>query len=51
MVDPDAVREAPSPGHFGLRMLADLADEAGGAVTIRSAAGRGATIVAELPVA
>jgi len=49
--DPDAVREAPSPGHFGLRMLADLAEEAGGAVTIRSAPGSGATIVAELPVA
>jgi signal transduction histidine kinase len=48
---PEAVRDAPSAGHFGLRMLGDLAEEAGGPMTIRSAPGSGATISAELPVA
>jgi signal transduction histidine kinase len=33
-----------------LRVLSDLAEEAGGAVTIRSQPGAGATIAAEVPV-
>jgi len=48
--DPHAVAAAPPRGHFGLRVLSDLAEEAGGAVTIRSQPGAGATIAAEVPV-
>jgi two-component system, NarL family, sensor kinase len=48
--DPAAVADTPPRGHFGLRMLSDLARDAGGSVTIDSQPGGGTTIVAELPV-
>jgi signal transduction histidine kinase len=47
--DPAAVAAAPPRGHFGLRMLGDLARDAGGSVTIDAERGGGATIAAELP--
>jgi two-component system, NarL family, sensor kinase len=43
--DPAAVPD----GHFGLRLLADLAHDAGGRLEIDSAPGRGTTVVLELP--
>jgi len=49
--DPRAVQAAPSQGHFGLRLLSDLAEDAGGSVTMRSERGAGATITAEVPTA
>ena len=49
--DLQAVRAAPSQGHFGLRLLSDLAEDAGGSVTMRSELGAGATITAEVPTA
>lgn len=36
-------------GHLGLRLLADLAREAGGGLTVESASGRGTRIVVEAP--
>jgi len=47
----EAVRAAPPQGHFGLRMLSDLAEEAGGSVTMQSQPGAGTTIAAEVPIA
>jgi two-component system NarL family sensor kinase len=49
--DSEAVRAAPPQGHFGLRMLSDLAEEAGGSVTMQSQPGAGTTIAAEVPIA
>lgn len=49
--DPQAVQAAPSQGHFGLRLLSDLAEDAGGSVTVRSEPGAGATITAKVPTA
>ena len=49
--DPQAVRAAPSQGHFGLRLLSDLAEDAGGSVTMQSQPGAGTTIAAEVPIA
>jgi len=40
--DPQAVLRAPRPGHLGLRLLADLADEHGAALAVASAPGLGA---------
>ncbi len=41
---------APGPeGHFGLRLLDDLVDEAGGALRIESAPGRGTRVAVEVP--
>src|SRR5262249_4421477 len=36
-------------GHFGLRLLADLAHDAGGRLDVASAPGRGTTVTLELP--
>ena len=47
---PEAVAAAPAAGHFGLRMLGDLARDAGGSLTVDSRPGAGATITAEVPV-
>jgi signal transduction histidine kinase len=49
--DPAAVQAAPPQGHFGLRVLGDLAEEAGGSLVIHSEPGAGATIAAEIPLA
>jgi signal transduction histidine kinase len=40
-----------SAGHVGLRMLTDLAEEAGGKLDISSAPGRGTTVRLEVPIA
>ena len=45
------MRAAPPQGHFGLRMLSDLAEDAGGSVTMQSQPGAGTTIAAEVPIA
>ncbi|MDX6582848.1 MAG: two-component system, NarL family, sensor kinase [Solirubrobacterales bacterium] len=37
-------------GHFGLRTLRDLADDAGGRLAVESAPGRGTTVVIEVPL-
>lgn len=41
--------DAHGDGHFGLALLADLADDAGGRLTIDSAVGRGTTVRLEVP--
>jgi two-component system, NarL family, sensor kinase len=41
---------APEGGHFGLRTLADLVNDAGGRMAIRSAKGIGTEVSVELPV-
>jgi signal transduction histidine kinase len=41
-----AIREE---GHFGLRLISDLVDDAGGAVDVRSSPGAGTTVRVELP--
>lgn len=38
------------PGHFGLRLMHDLADHAGGRLTVRSAPGQGTSIRVTVPV-
>jgi signal transduction histidine kinase len=43
--DPDAVPE----GHFGLRLLADLARDAGGRLDVSSAPGAGTVVRMEVP--
>jgi signal transduction histidine kinase len=43
--------DAPSDGHFGLRLLADLVRDAGGELRVRSAPGAGTRIEAEVEVA
>jgi two-component system, NarL family, sensor kinase len=46
--DPDH-RPGRDEGHFGLGMLADLAEDAGGRLEVRSRAGEGTTLTVELP--
>jgi signal transduction histidine kinase len=43
--------EAPSQGHMGLRLLADLVRDAGGELRVRSAPGTGTRIEAEVELA
>ena len=42
------VSQAPTPGHFGLRGLHDLADEAGGRLDVLSAPGSGTRVHLEV---
>jgi signal transduction histidine kinase len=39
----------PAPGHLGLRLMTDLAQDAGGSFKLTSAAGKGTEIRVELP--
>ena len=39
--DPDLVHRRPAPGHFGLRVLTDLAEDAGADLCVASKAGEG----------
>jgi signal transduction histidine kinase len=39
----------PAPGHLGLRLMADIAQDAGGSFKLTSAAGKGTEIRVELP--
>lgn len=48
--DAAAAETAAGNGHFGLRMLRDLAAEVGGSVSVESTQGRGTTVVVEVPV-
>ena len=41
----------PDPGHFGLRGMATLVDEAGGRLDVSSTPGSGTTVTMELIVA
>lgn len=47
---PQQALERRGEGHFGLRLLADLAADAGASFTIDSAPGRGTTLRVEAPV-
>jgi two-component system, NarL family, sensor kinase len=47
--DPDTIA-AQSHGHFGLRVLGDLARDAGGEVEFVSAEGEGTLVRMEVPV-
>ena len=47
---PDDVMTTPVPGHLGLRVLADMALDAGGRLTIESHPGRGARLCLEVPL-
>jgi len=47
--DAAAVRRAPPAGHFGLRVIEDLAEEAGGRFEIDSVPGRGTTVRVAVP--
>jgi two-component system NarL family sensor kinase len=46
---PSGTEEAGPDGHFGLRLMQDLVDHAGGQLEIDSAAGHGTSIVVALP--
>jgi signal transduction histidine kinase/translation initiation factor IF-1 len=48
---PDEALDRRSEGHFGLRLLADLAQDADAHFTIESAPGRGTTVRVEAPLA
>jgi two-component system NarL family sensor kinase len=47
---PDAVEAAREDGHLGLRVLADMARDAGGKLDIDSQPGRGTRVLLEVPV-
>lgn len=47
--DPAVVGDDDRPGHFGLRLLHDLTDDAGGTLHVVSAPGAGTTITQEIP--
>lgn len=47
--DPSVVEHQPVKGHVGLRVLADLADDAGGCLDIRSQPGTGTCVHLEVP--
>jgi signal transduction histidine kinase len=38
------------PGHFGLRLMRDLADPAGGALQVQSSPGSGTSVRLDVPV-
>lgn len=42
--------DGAAPGHFGLRMLSDLAAQAGGSLAVDSRPGAGATVRVEAPI-
>jgi two-component system NarL family sensor kinase len=42
-------RVDPARGHFGLRALGDLLNDAGGRLDVRSVRGRGSLLRAEVP--
>jgi signal transduction histidine kinase len=48
---PEQAAAARDDGHFGLRMLADMAENAGGRLDIESAPGEGTRVRLEVPVA
>jgi two-component system NarL family sensor kinase len=47
---PDALSQRRDEGHLGLRLLADLAAEAGGRLVLDSEPGRGTRVTMEIPV-
>ena len=47
---PDAAEAAREDGHLGLRVLADMAQDAGGRLDIDSEPGRGTRVSLEVPV-
>jgi len=49
--DPAAVLAAPAHGHFGLRLLVDVARRAGASLAVRSGSGAGTTWRLEVPAA
>jgi signal transduction histidine kinase len=49
--DPAQLAERSDNGHFGLRLLSDLADETGGRLEVDSAPGEGTRVTMEVPVA
>ncbi len=48
--DPESLSRRREEGHIGLRLLADLAEEAGGRLDLESAPGRGTRIRMEIPL-
>ncbi|MGY1603521.1 sensor histidine kinase [Geodermatophilus sp. SYSU D00815] len=48
--DPDDVTAGPESGHFGLRVLADLAEAAGATLHLATAPGRGTALRLQVPV-
>jgi two-component system NarL family sensor kinase len=47
--DPAVLAERSGEGHFGMRVLTDLVDDAGGTLEVASAAGEGTTVRVEVP--
>jgi signal transduction histidine kinase len=47
---PDAGREPGPGGHFGLRLIRDLVDHAGGRLSVTSAPGEGASVRVTVPL-
>jgi signal transduction histidine kinase len=47
---PDAPADGRRGGHFGLRLMRDLVDHAGGRIDVRSAPGEGTTVHVEVPL-
>jgi signal transduction histidine kinase len=45
-----AAQAANGEGHFGLRLVADLARDSGGALAVDSAPGRGTTMGVTVPL-
>jgi signal transduction histidine kinase len=48
--DPSSLEAGQPNGHFGLRLMRDLADHAHGAVEVRSSPGHGASVRLEVPL-
>lgn len=48
-IEPGRLEAAPGEGHVGLRLLRELVELEGGALTITSAPGAGTTVTAEVP--
>jgi signal transduction histidine kinase len=47
--DPGRLNGEADPGHFGIQLLRDRAEEAGGDLDVTSVEGRGTTVRMELP--
>ncbi|MGH9127147.1 MAG: sensor histidine kinase [Acidimicrobiales bacterium] len=47
--DPTALEHVRAEGHVGLRLLADLAEDSGGTLIVRSTPGAGVSVVLEVP--
>jgi two-component system, NarL family, sensor kinase len=47
--DPAVLADRPQEGHFGMRVLADLVENSGGRLEVKSAPGEGTAVRVEVP--